>query len=100
MTKVKMRILNHNNVKARVSKRSITRNANRSVIMPVKTPCKCGGKGMLQQGAKLDSKGIFERFAVVFCQDCDYKTSTHSSSKDGDYYTQEALREWNVRNLK
>lgn len=55
---------------------------------------------MLQQGVKLDSKGIFERFAVVFCQDCDYKTSTHSSSKDGDYYTQEALREWNLRNLK
>ena len=99
-TKETMRTPNHNNAKARVSKRSIPRNTNRSVIMAVKTPCRCGGRGMLQQGVKLDSKGNFERFAVVFCQDCDYKTSTHSSSKDGDYYTQEALNEWNLRNLK
>ena len=68
--------------------------------MAVKTPCMCGGKGMLQQGVKLDSKGNFERFAVVFCQDCDYKTRTYSSSKDGDYYTREALNEWNLRNRK
>ena len=70
----------------------------RGSISPVKTPCKCGGIGMLQQWIESDSKGNSKLYAMVFCQECDYKTSTHSSSKDGDYYTQEALNEWKLRN--
>lgn len=39
----------------------------RGVISPVKTPCKCGGRGMLQEWIESDFRGDSKRYAVVFC---------------------------------
>lgn len=67
----------------------------RGSVSPVKTPCKCGGTGMLQQWIESDSK----LYAMVFCQECECKTKIYSERTLNES-RQEALNEWNIRNRK
>lgn len=71
----------------------------RGVISPVKTPCKCGGMGMLQEWIESDFRGDSKRYAVVFCQECNERTNVYSERTQRES-RQEALNEWNLRNLK
>lgn len=71
----------------------------RGVISPVKTPCKCGGMGMLQEWIESDSRGDSKRYAVVFCQECNERTNVYSERTQWES-RQEALNEWNIRNRK
>lgn len=73
--------------------------ANRGIISPVKTPCKCGSIAMLQEWIESDSKGNSKRFAVVFCQECERKTKIYSE-RTARESRQEALNEWKLRNQK
>lgn len=68
-------------------------------ISPVKTPCKCGGMGMLQEWIESDSKGNSKRYAVVFCQECNERTNVYSERTQRES-RQEALNEWKIRNRK
>lgn len=72
---------------------------HRGSISPVKTPCKCGGTGMLQQWIESDSKGNSKLYAMVFCQECERKTKIYSERTLNES-RQEALNEWNIRNRK
>ena len=71
--------------------------ANMGIISPVKTPCKCGGNAVLQEWGETLSKGIFKRYAVVFCRECERKTKIYSE-RTANESRQEALNEWNIRN--
>lgn len=71
----------------------------RGSVSPVKTPCKCGGIGMLQQWIESDSKGNSKPYAMVFCQECECKTKIYSERTLNES-RQEALNEWNIRNRK
>lgn len=72
---------------------------HRGSISPVKTPCKCGGAGMLQQWIESESKGNSKLYAMVFCQECERKTKIYSERTLNES-RQEALNEWNIRNRK
>ena len=72
---------------------------NMGIISPVKTPCRCGGNAVLQEWGEMLSKGIFKRYAVVFCRECERKTKIYSE-RTANESRQEALREWNLRNQK
>lgn len=71
----------------------------RGVILPVKTPCKCGGRGILQEWIECDSRGDSKRYAMVFCQNCNERTNVYSERTQRES-RQEALNEWNIRNPK
>lgn len=71
----------------------------RGSVSPVKTPCKCGGIGMLQQWIESDSTGNSKLYAMVFWQECECKTKIYSERTLNES-RQEALNEWNVRNQK
>lgn len=68
-------------------------------ISPVKTPCKCGGMGMLQEWIESDFRGNSKRYAVVFCQECNERTNVYSERTQRES-RQEALNEWKLRNRK
>lgn len=71
----------------------------RGSVSPVKTPCKCGGIGMLQEWIESDSRGDSKRYAVVFCQECNERTNVYSERTQRES-RQEALNEWNIRSRK
>lgn len=72
---------------------------HRGIITPLKTPCKCGGMGMLQEWIESDFRGDSKRYAVVFCQECNERTNVYSERTQRES-RQEALNEWKLRNRK
>ena len=72
---------------------------HRGIISPVETPCKCGGNAVLQEWGEMLSKGIFKRYAVVFCRECDHETKIYSE-RTANESRLEALNEWNILNRK